>query len=418
MEGSFACPECGTLVEVHGLAPGRQVRCGFCNRLLEVPYLPRAADSPWRRRRFGRQRWLPWVWAALSTIFVAILAAASVRFLNSQWHSSQDRSISRLIDSSRQQHADGALGPALIDLDAAIELAIRAGPRYISRLKVWRKERAALAQRDAQSAIDRLCSDRSAEFPLGSWLNLIARARRDPDLTDLCSAIDRQFQSALDRQVDDDLVAARRAALAGQVVSSFTLCERIAAVLDRLTATRQSAVRAETRELVVRLLSSRGVTIDPPRGDFVFGSQTYVSQMLPVLDKALEAKGFLPYRESFRWRSEWKHARYHLTLDVSERLEGSYLSSENRLTRIEARLTLTSRGPDGWHWQTNPMVRSTVPLPNLPAYLSSRLAMGSDRSDEMERLLYENARGQIHDKFIQALNNMPVCPNVQPTASK
>ena len=45
MEGSFACPECGTFVEVHGLAPGRQVRCGFCNRLLEVPYLPRAADS-------------------------------------------------------------------------------------------------------------------------------------------------------------------------------------------------------------------------------------------------------------------------------------------------------------------------------------------------------------------------------------
>ena len=43
MDGSFACPECGSDVEVRGLAPGRQVRCGFCHRLLEVPYLPRAA---------------------------------------------------------------------------------------------------------------------------------------------------------------------------------------------------------------------------------------------------------------------------------------------------------------------------------------------------------------------------------------
>ena len=40
MDGSFACPECGSTVEVEGLTPGRQVRCEFCQRLLEVPYLP------------------------------------------------------------------------------------------------------------------------------------------------------------------------------------------------------------------------------------------------------------------------------------------------------------------------------------------------------------------------------------------
>jgi hypothetical protein len=160
------------------------------------------------------------------------------------------------------------------------------------------------------------------------------------------------------------------------------------------------------------------VKLEPPRGEFVFGSQSYVAAMLPVLDKALEAKGFLPYRESSRWRHEWNHALYHLSLDVRESLEGSYLSSANRLTRIEARLTITSRGPAEWHWQTNPTARSAVPLPNLPAYLSSRLAMGLERSDEMERLLYENARGQIHDKFAQALSSMPFCPTGQPTSAK
>ena len=71
MDGAFACPECGSSVEVGGLAPGRQVRCGFCDRLLEVPFLPRAADAPWRRRRFGRPKWLNWAWAALAIVSIA-----------------------------------------------------------------------------------------------------------------------------------------------------------------------------------------------------------------------------------------------------------------------------------------------------------------------------------------------------------
>jgi hypothetical protein len=418
MEGSFACPECGTIVEVHGLAPGRQVRCGFCNRLLEVPYLPRAADSPWRRRRFGRPKWLPWVWAALTVLVVAILAAGSARFVNRQMSSSQERSINHLLESSRQHEADGVFDQALIDLDAAIDMARRAGPTYRARLDGWRKERALLARRDAQSVIDRLLRARSPEFPLGTWLNLVARAQRDSDLATLCSSIDQQFQTALDRDVTDNLAAARRAAESGNVVSAFTICERIAAVLDHLAPVRQSGIRALTRDLVVWLVSTAGVQLEPTRGDFIFGSQSYVAAMVPVLVKALEAKGFLPYRESSHWRHEWDHALYHLSLDVREQLEGSYLSSANRLTRIEARLTLASRGPVEWHWQTNPTARSADPLPNLPAYLSSRLAISRERSDEMERLLYDNARGQIHDKFAHALSNMPVCPTRPPTLSK
>jgi hypothetical protein len=168
---------------------------------------------------------------------------------------------------------------------------------------------------------------------------------------------------------------------------------------------------------VIRLVSTRGVTLAPPQGEFVFGSQTYVAALLPALDKALHAKGFLPFRDSYHWREEWKHACYRLSLNVIEQLEGSYLSSANRLTRIEARLTITSVAPGGWEWQTNPTSRSTVPLPNLPAYLSSRVALSRDRSDEMERLLYDNARSQINDKFSHALNNMPMCPGSHQTSS-
>ena len=128
MDGTFACPECGSEVEVHGLAPGRQVRCGFCHRLLEVPYLPRAADAPWKRRRFAHAKWVPWAWIALAAISVALVAAGAVKFLKRQYDSIQDRSISQLFDSSRRHEADGQLGEALIDLDTALEMARKIGP--------------------------------------------------------------------------------------------------------------------------------------------------------------------------------------------------------------------------------------------------------------------------------------------------
>jgi hypothetical protein len=51
-----------------------------------------------------------------------------------------------------------------------------------------------------------------------------------------------------------------------------------------------------------------------------------------------------------------------------------------------------------------------VPLPKLPAYLSGRVAISQERSAEMEKLLYDDARLQIHDKVARALTNMPDCP--------
>ena len=45
----------------------------------------------------------------------------------------------------------------------------------------------------------------------------------------------------------------------------------------------------------------------------------------------------------------------------------------------------------------------------LSAYLARQLAVSPARSDELERLLYDDARGQIDGKFGQALSNMPPC---------
>lgn len=93
MDEAFACPDCGTIVEIKGLAPGRQVRCDFCRRLLEVPYLPRVAELGWKRRRFGRPWWVVWAWTALGLLGVLIVVIAAVRFLDRRERTALARSI-------------------------------------------------------------------------------------------------------------------------------------------------------------------------------------------------------------------------------------------------------------------------------------------------------------------------------------
>src|SRR4051794_22333962 len=90
MDGSYACPECGSSVEVRGLAPGRQVRCGFCQRLLEIPYLPRVPVAPWKRRRYGRPKWVPWAWSALAVVAAVVLIAISGRIWRRHHQSAQE----------------------------------------------------------------------------------------------------------------------------------------------------------------------------------------------------------------------------------------------------------------------------------------------------------------------------------------
>jgi hypothetical protein len=410
MDGSFACPECGSSVEVRGLAPGRQVRCGFCNRLLEVPFLPRAADAPWRRRRFARPKWFLWVSAALAVVLVAVLSTWVFRFVTRQYASAQQRPINLLLESSRVNEAGGRLDHALLDLDTAIEMARKAGPDHLARLDDWSRKRPGLARREAQNVVDRLSSFRPLSFPLGEWLNLIVRADKDRDLSPLSNSINQQFLVALNREIDAELTAARRSFASRQVLSSLTYCERIAGLINHLPPDKNAAVRAETEDLVIQIVSTHGVIIEPTQLQFVSGSRSYISNMVPVIVKAFESKGYLPCRQSYHWRELWKHATYHTSINVSETLEGNYLSSSNRLTRIEVRLTITRAGQAKPVFQTTPAASSSVPLPKLPLFLSTRLAMPGERTEEVEKLLRDDARGQIDERLAHSLSNMPECP--------
>jgi len=410
MEGSFACPECGTSVELAGLAPGRQVRCPFCHRLLEVPYLPRAGDDHWKRRRFRRPTWVVWAWAVLGIAGAIILSAGALVVLKRHRHSSLERSIHQLLESSRRHESAGRLTEALLDLDAALEMACKADAPVVGSVGEHRHRREDLAKRDARSVVDRLNHAASRPFPLGDWLNLLTRADKDPDLKGMVPEIRDQFQSSLERSIVAELASARKLMEAGQIVAALGACDQSATLIKHLTPSASARLRRDAEDLVSQLVIWHGVSIELPEGEFTFGSQSaYVKEFLPILVQALEAKGYLPYRESSPWKALWDRAQYRVHLRVVEQLEGDYLSSANRLTRIVAHLTLSSRGQV--KWQTSPTARSTVPLPKLSALLAGRVASSDHRSEEFERMLYADARGHIDEKVGFALSNMPPCPS-------
>jgi hypothetical protein len=410
MDGSFACPECGSSVEVPGLAPGRQVRCEFCRRLLEVPYFPRVPAFLGKRRRYGRPKWVAWAWSAIGLAVAVSLVAGSLRFWRKHHQSTEDRSIEKMIESSQIHEAAGRFNEALIELDAALALARNVAPARRARWEGQRKRREDLARRDAEEVLDRLVRHELSSFPLGDWLDLIARCDHDPDLQSLKPKIGEQFRLVILQQADAELASARHAFELGKVLASLQSCERIAKLLAHLDPNHGQTVRCDTEELVARLLAAHGVVVELLHGDFVSGSESsYVASMVPLAVKALEAKDYLPYRPGSPWAGLWKHARYHLQLDVSERLEGHYPSTDNRLTRIDVHVTLTAGGVQ--KWETRPTVRTSVPLPNLPAFVSERLEVKPGRSDAIERLLYNDARGRIDERVALALSNVrPCCP--------
>jgi hypothetical protein len=407
MDGSFACPECGSDVQMRGLAPGRQVRCEFCHRLLEVPYLPRAADASWKRRRYARPKWVAWAWVGLFVLLVVVLGAGAMKFLRRQYDSIQDRSINRLLESSRSLESEGRLGEALIDLDAALKLALGAGPAWTKRLEHDQARRPDLARRDALGILTALNRNQSGPFRLGEWLTLIERANRDPDLATLVTNIDESFLASVTAQVSRELDQARQQRGSGNLIASMNACDRAGALLGHLAKNTQPAFRHEAEAIVTELLKTAGITVDVPQGRFVYGSNTYVSEMLPILDQALEAKGYLPRRESSLWRELWRHSFYRMRLAIQEIQEGKYPSSQNRLTLILAEVTLTSG--DKQIWQRTARARSTTPLPHLPANVARQIAVSPERSDEFERLLHKNARDQIVQKFRTALADLPAC---------
>ena len=155
----------GRLSRSAGLAPGRQVRCGFCHRLLEVPYLPRIEEKSWKRRRFGRPWWVPWAWGAVGLVAVAVILVAMTRFVDRHERQAFERSIKDLTASSELKTKSGQLDQALVDLDTALNLCQQSSRCTSELVAELRKKREELAIREAHAVLDRLSAHDAQPFP-------------------------------------------------------------------------------------------------------------------------------------------------------------------------------------------------------------------------------------------------------------
>ena len=416
MDEAFACPECGTNVEVRGLAPGRQVRCGFCHRLLEVPYMPRVESPGFRRRRFRRPRWVTGAWTGVGAFGVLVIVLAAARFLHHHQQQAEASSIHDLIASSRLHEGEGELGRALIDLDTAITLGSRSATAKSAELTVLKQKRQVLARRDAQSMLDKLAQGTAHPFPLGDWLNIQARISADADLEPLQRPALEKFTQRLTSALQTDVAEASRGFEFGKPVAAFETCAAATKLLPHLLPDLRKPLQNQFEALVTRIIARHGIIIDPIHGQLLAGSiAAYSATMMPGLAQSLKTKGYVPQSETPFRPDRWSAAPFRLTVELNERREGNYMDTENRLTRIDAHLILFFQGRE--IWQTTPTARTAVPLPNLPAYQSARVALKRERSAELEKVLYENARNQIDEKFAFGVRNMPECDHAQVVAS-
>src|SRR5262249_9341206 len=158
--------------------------------------------------------------------------------------------------------------------------------------------------------LDHLKRDQPSAFRLGDWLNLRARASGDDDLESLVGPIEAQFQKSLQGRVDFDLSNARSAYESHDFLAAMTQCDRIATLARHLPKPSQRDALKPTSEFVAQLVEAHGVAIDVPKGHFIHGSSSYVSEMLPALAKSLEAKGYLAESSASPWKDSWRNASY------------------------------------------------------------------------------------------------------------
>ncbi len=407
MDDIFNCPECGTEVEIKGVAPGRQVRCGFCDRLLEVPYLPRVVKTDWRRRRFGRPWWVAWAWGAIGLAVVVVLTVSVARFLARRERANLERSIADLVAASEIAQSEGDLSKALIDLDAAIHLQSGSHVAEADRLQALKERRLELNRREANANLDRLKRRADGEFPIGDWLNLQARIDADRQLAALGPEARKAMRQALLHRIESLIQQAEREG-SENWAAAIQSCEASSALLPHLPAADQTSIRIRLEGIVDELIETRGIIVDPIRSQRLATQGSRENPLkLPYMDGALASKGYLPQPDSSAWRDRWTKSPYRMTVELSERFEGTYLGSQNRLTRIEAHLVLLRRGQP--LWEMRPVAKAPVPLRNLSAYASGHLALHSQRSEEFEKLLRDHASSMIDDKLLFALKNMPAC---------
>jgi len=410
MDGTFACPDCENEIVVEGLSPGRQVRCEWCETWVEVPFIPRSPLA--LRRRSGlsaARRWRTWAWRGVGIAAILVGLIGTGRYLERQNCEQIEGDLRTHISAAERLENSGQFDEALLELDSALATLTKIGPEHRDQLSPLRNHRDQLLRRTVERQLE-VMPAHSAEKAVASLQSLRTRVRVEPTLAELEETIDAQLEGSRRKWAESDTVAAKRAVDSGKSALAFDLCERLVKTADGLNDNEvRQRLRAEADTLVRGLISRQGVVLESTQGDFTLGSPSaYDNLFRPLLDDLLSRQGYTMRRPSSEWNGLWDSlAPYRLKVVVIERHGGNYLDSENRLSDIEARITLTRTGK--LIWNGGPAIgRSQSPLPKLAAYHASQFAIGQRRKDA-ERLLYENARSAFAEKFSAAVRGLPAC---------
>ena len=433
MSGGFACPECGQSIALRGLTPGREVICPACATLVEVPYLPRATGRPRRPdnraeprlpgRRSRSRAWrgggmslaarrrLVWGVALGAVGLVALTTWWAVGSIESRARSDRERVLDELIAASEAAATAGDPGGAFREIEAALTQARKLDPNGSARLEalVDRRDHAARAEVEARLAtLDKLAPDARA----GEALILDERTRRDPALAALADQVGGAVESALTTQAETDRDRGRAALQAGRGLEAFQLASRAHDRADRL-ATRAAATRieGEARQIIVDAVERFGAvradpTASPPGADSTEGF------VVALWTEALAHRGYLLAPGESRWSAVWTaHAPYQVSARVVESHEGLYLQSQNRPTQIDGQFAVTLRSQP--RWQTRIYAQTRAPIPDLAAFVASRLATADHRDAEIERRFRDDARTAFR---AQADRNFRAIPPPGPAA--
>jgi DNA-directed RNA polymerase subunit RPC12/RpoP len=407
MDAVFACPKCGYELKVDGLAAGREVRCGWCESRVEVPFLPRVA-GPRRPRRPSRRmpRWLLAAWGAVGVLAVIVLTIAASRWTESRTRLIQDQRVNGLLGSAESDERAGRLGDAVAELEAALALLRAIEPPSSPRLATLSARRDALVRREVRAQLDGLAAAPAGDV-LGVCLTLRARLEKRPGLADLESAVRGRLQAAAADSASAELGAARDALDAGRPAEALHHCERLAKLVKHLDDSARSRTEEEARALVTRIARAVGVVVEPITGHFTFGSPAaYTTALQPVVVAGLLRGGYVTCPSDSPWRPLWVSAApFYLSVVVNEQWGEDYLQSRNRISLLNATLALKRGGTTLWEQLAT--AHTLVPIPRLPAYQAARLSVGDAPVREHERLLYDNAREVFADRFASALAALP-----------
>ncbi len=407
MTGTFACPECGDEVTLKGATPGREVQCSRCATWVEVPYLPR--DGVWTRPRYRKARrpWLiPLGWAGVALLALAIAFVAGSKYIESRGRSSREATLAEFIRTADQAEKLGRVDRALSEIEGALAYLRQGDRRASDRLADLRRRRDSLSIREAESRIVS-AAKQEPDAAVGQLLTLQARARTDRTLDGLTTTILAAIDAARRRQVEADFAAARRARDEGRPFDALTLGERALGVADKLDANTARSAMAESDSILGPIVARMGVIVVQLPGTYSVGSvEAYDKTLAPILVDVLRRKGYVPKPPKGSARTIWdQHAPYRCEFRVAEAQGMFYLQSKNRVSEITANLSLL-KGREAF-WQVVMSGRTQVPLPDLSAYVGSRIAVSERRNPDVERMLYDNARASLMEQLGATVRGMP-----------